>query len=93
MSAYSRIKSERFYEIVGGFMALTGRFCEIPFTTNIILLSMVRGGDIFKCVHTSGIYGLLKDIASFDFNMQHFLKHFYGFPYNFTLLSLKWAIL
>ena len=69
MSAYSRIKSERFYEIVGGFMALTGRFCEIPFNTNIILLSMVRGGDIFKCVLTSGLNELLKDIASFDFNM------------------------
>ena len=65
MSAYSQIKIERFCEIVGGFMALTGRFCEIVYTTNIILLSIVRGGDIFKCVHTSGLNILVKDNASF----------------------------
>ena len=69
MSAYSRIKRERFCEIVDRFMALNGQFCEIPFNINIILLSMNRRGDIFKCVHTSGVNGLLKDITSFDFNI------------------------
>ena len=45
-------------------MALTGRFCEILYTTNIILLSIVTEVDIFKCVFTSGLNGLIKDISS-----------------------------
>ena len=55
MSAYGKIKSERFCEIVGGFVALTGQFCEILDNTNITLLSIVREVKISKCVHTSGI--------------------------------------
>ena len=69
MSACSKIKSEQFCEIVGGLTTLTGRFCEILYTINIILLSIVRRGDIFKCVHTSGLNRVLKDIASFNFIM------------------------
>ena len=63
MSGYGKIKSELFCDIVGGFVALTEWFCEILYTTNIILLSIVREGDIFKCVHTSGLNGLLKDVS------------------------------
>ena len=65
MLAYRYIKSERFCDIVGVFVEVTGRFCEIIYTINIILQSIGKYGDIFKCVHISGLNGILKDIVGF----------------------------
>ena len=50
---------------MGGFVVLNGRFYEILYNTNIILLTIVLDGDTFKCVHTSGQNGLLKDYKGF----------------------------